>query len=153
MTSKRNHISLNDRRRSGQAMLIAVMSLGGAILGATAIAGLLTLYQLRASTDSENSAKSLFAADSGVEWALYNYYCSYEGRCSAPPDGGSATPPAINFPASGATLSVTCYDAGDNPSACSDTADTISAITLGSSGDTRRAFSLEIVGSGSSTDP
>jgi hypothetical protein len=60
-------------KRSGQAMLIAVLSLGGAILGATTVAGLLTLYQIRATTDTANSAKAIFAADTGTEWALFNH--------------------------------------------------------------------------------
>jgi hypothetical protein len=42
--------------RSGQAMLIAVLALGGAILGATTVAGLLTLYQIRATTDTARAA-------------------------------------------------------------------------------------------------
>ena len=61
-------------KRSGQAMLIAVLSLGGAILGATAIAGFLTLYQIRTTADTENSAKAIFAADAGVEWSQFEYY-------------------------------------------------------------------------------
>ena len=55
-------------------MLIAVLTLGGAILGATTLAGLLMLYQIRATTDTENSAKAIFAADAGVNWALYSYF-------------------------------------------------------------------------------
>ena len=57
-------------------MLIAVLSLGGAILGATAVAGLLTLYQIRATTDTENSAKAIFAADAGIGMGAFNHYCA-----------------------------------------------------------------------------
>ena len=67
-------------------MLIAVLALGGAILGATAVAGLMTLYQIRAATDTANSAKAIFAADAGTEWALFNYYCGVDStstQCSS----------------------------------------------------------------------
>ena len=59
-------------------MILAVLMLGGAILGVTAIAGLLMLYQIRQSTDFRNSATSIFAADTGVEWAFYNFFQSAE---------------------------------------------------------------------------
>lgn len=54
-------------------MLLMVLSIGGTILGATTIAGLLMLYQIKGATDFANSAKAVFAADSGIEWTLYNY--------------------------------------------------------------------------------
>jgi hypothetical protein len=95
--------------RDGQAMLIAVLSLGGAILGATAVAGLLTLYQLRAVNDSANSAKAIFAADAGVEWTLFDYYCGMNGSCTnGAPSVDTDLP---TFAGSGATLSVACSDA------------------------------------------
>ena len=37
--------------RSGQVMIITILALGGTLLGATTVAGLLTLYQIRNSTD------------------------------------------------------------------------------------------------------
>ena len=55
---------------SGQAMIIAILSLGGAILGATTLAGFLLLYNIRATTNSVNSAKAIFAADAGLNWAF-----------------------------------------------------------------------------------
>src|SRR3989344_6115965 len=59
---------------SGQVMLITVLALSGTILGATTIAGLLMLYQIRQSADIINSAKAVFAADSGLERALYEKF-------------------------------------------------------------------------------
>jgi threonine/homoserine efflux transporter RhtA len=88
--------------RRGQAMILAVLSLGGVMLGATAVGGLLMLYQLRTVTDSENSAKAIFAADAGVEWALYTYFN---------PARGVATSSLGN----GATYGVTCYDGSAVP--------------------------------------
>jgi hypothetical protein len=57
--------------KSGQVMLMTVIMLSGAILASTSLAGLLVLYQLRQSTDAASSAKAIFAADSGIERALY----------------------------------------------------------------------------------
>ncbi len=53
----------------GQVMLASVIILGGILASATAIAGILMVYQIREASDSENSAQALFAADSGIEAA------------------------------------------------------------------------------------
>jgi hypothetical protein len=129
-------------RRAGQAMLIAVLSLGGAILGATTVAGLLTLYQIRATTDTANSAKAIFAADAGTEWALFDYYCVSEGRCTA------AGAPSTTLVASGATVKVTCYSNSGATvvSDCNNTS-TVAAISDGISLDSERAFYLDLNGS------
>ncbi len=55
----------------GQVMLLTVMLLSGTVIGATAIAGLLTVYQLRQSSNAADSMKALYAADTGIEWELY----------------------------------------------------------------------------------
>ena len=139
--------SLGKNKRSGQAMLIAVLSLGGAILGATAIAGFLTLYQIRDTTDSENSAKAIFAADSGVEWAQFNYYCTSENRC---PDvtPGLSTYPTSSF-SNGAAATINCYSdysAAGSSTTCS-ASSTVVAISTGVSLDSERAFYLGVNGS------
>ena len=59
---------------SGQVMLLTVLALSGTILGATTIAGLLMLYQIRQSTDASNSTKAIYAADAGIEWELYRFF-------------------------------------------------------------------------------
>lgn len=61
------------RSLTGQVMLLTILVLSGTILGATTIAGFLTLYQIRQSTDIINSAKAIFAADAGLECEFYNY--------------------------------------------------------------------------------
>jgi len=122
-------------RRSGQALLIAVLALGGAILGATSIAGLLMLYQIRATTDTESSAKAIFAADAGVEWALYSFF----------------KPPQAALPTfgNGTTLTVTCYDSSTPPvqiGACDGSSGVPeSAITKGTYLSARRAFFVDLV--------
>ena len=50
---------------------MSVMMLGGILLSATAIAGLLMKYQIRQTNDAANSAKALFAADAGLESESY----------------------------------------------------------------------------------
>lgn len=130
--------------RSGQAMLVAVLALGGAILGATTVAGLLTLYQVRATTDTGNSAKAIFAADAGTEWALFNYFCGANpGQC---PAGSTSTLPALA--GSGASTTVSCYDnyatTGD-PIPCNDTS-TVAAISTGIANGSERAFFIGISG-------
>ena len=133
--------------RSGQAMLIAVLSLGGAILGATAIAGFLTLYQIRTTTDSANSAKAIFAADSGVELARFDYYCFPEGRCPLVTPGSSDYPPTAF--SNGAQAMVNCYNtyvAGGATTTCSDPSN-VAAISTGISLSSERAFYLSIAGS------
>lgn len=130
-------------------MLIAVLSLGGAILGATAVAGLLTLYQIRATTDTENSAKAIFAADAGTEWALFDYYCGTDGRCT---DGIPGQP---TFTGSGAQVTVNCYDnAGATGSAIPcDSTSTVAAISSGIANGSERAFYVGISGASSTYYP
>lgn len=134
----------DNSKRSGQAMLIAVLSLGGAILGATAIAGFLTLYQIRTTADTENSAKAIFAADAGVQWAQFDYFCSSEGRCP------SVAPGVNDYPSptfsNGVAVTVNCYGGSSGLSAstvCSDPA-TESAISTGVSMGSEREFFLGI---------
>ncbi len=120
-------------------MLIAVLSLGGAILGATTVAGLLTLYQIRATTDTENSAKAIFAADAGVEWALFNHYCGLAN----PPSCGPTGYPMPTFSGSGATTTVDCYIASGATSTCNDP-NVVSAISRGIANGSERAFFVSI---------
>ena len=120
-------------------MIIAILSLGGVILGATTLAGLLMLYNIRSTTDSINSAKAIFAADSGINWALYSYF--------KPPDG--PLPGNNGTLLNGATVSITCYDAKDNPlGVCDNTsgsgATSSYTIAEGLSGGSRRAFLVSL---------
>jgi hypothetical protein len=127
--------------RAGQAMLITVLALGGAILGATTVAGLLTLYQIRATTDAQSSAKAVFAADAGVEWARFSYYCDSidtPARCS---HGFSASVPTLG--GSLATVSSTCYSDYNATTqvSCTNTT-TVAAISTGMYLSSARAFYL-----------
>ena len=59
---------------SGQVMLLTVLVLSGSILGASTIAGYLMFLKVRGASDVTNSAKAIFAADTGIEWELYKQF-------------------------------------------------------------------------------
>jgi len=127
-----------DASRSGQAVLVAVLTLGGAILGATTLAGLLMLYEIRATTNSEDSAKAIFAADSGVNWALYSYFQPPAGPL--PGLSISATSSVLN---NGTALSVECF-ADDGTVISCDTPATTTVISEGNANGSRRAFFADL---------
>ena len=125
-------------------MILAVLALGGTMLGATAIAGFLMLYQIREATDFQSSAKAIFAADAGTEWALYSYF--------QPPAGALPGAPAGTL-SNGATMQVTCYDGtGVNVVSCDSTGIAADAISKGAALDAKRAF-LVTFGGAKSTLP
>ena len=117
--------------RRGQAMLLAVMALGGTMLGVTTIAGLLMLYQIRQATAFRDSAAAVFAADAGVEWALYNnIQLSGQPQISQLPFSYAQTP------------SVVCTDSSTAQVSCTATT-SVQAISKGAAGPggaTKRAF-------------
>ncbi len=71
-------IKNNKQARSGQVMLLTVLIVSGTILGATSIAGILMLNQIRQSINVEHSLRAIFAADAGLEWQLYNNFIDSE---------------------------------------------------------------------------
>lgn len=62
------------RNAKGQVMLLTVLIVSGTILGATTIAGLLMVYQIRQAINFGESLQALFAADTGLEWQLYRKF-------------------------------------------------------------------------------
>jgi hypothetical protein len=64
---KKNNLQNN----SGQIFILSMLILGGSLLAASVIGGYLMLLHIRQSTDSMNSAKAIYAADSGIEWELW----------------------------------------------------------------------------------
>src|SRR3989338_9364050 len=67
----REGLASHPLRRSGQVMLLSMLVLGGILLGASTLAGLLMLYQIRQTSNASLSAQAIFAADTGIEWGLY----------------------------------------------------------------------------------
>ena len=112
-------------------MIIATLALGGVILGATTIAGLLMIFQIRGTTNAADSAKAIFAADAGIESALYQRFKNVPS-------------PALAF-ANGASVDIRCFDDAGVEADCSDNM-SISARSVGVANTARRAFSLTFVG-------
>ncbi len=54
-------------------MLLTVIMMSGIFMVATAIAGMLTFYQLQEATDVNNSTTAIFAADAALEEGVYRY--------------------------------------------------------------------------------
>ncbi len=123
-------------------MILTILALGGTILAGTTIAGLLVVYQIRQTTDLANSAKAIFAADSGIEWGLYQYFqCS---QSSPPPECNSANPtshvnPPVFSNGANVTVTITCYDQANNQVLCTDPT-VFSIRSLGKSGAVSRAL-------------
>ena len=112
-------------------MLLTILALGSTLLGATTIAGLLMLYQIRQATDLGNSAKAIFAADAGIEQAYYNLSCAEDPSKDPCP---AESPVFTN----GASLVVTCFNAIIE-AACS--GDEVTRIrSVGHGGSSFRAF-------------
>jgi hypothetical protein len=87
------------KKQNGQVMILSVVILGGILLSAAAIAGLLMVYQIRASNDAVNSAKAIFAADAGIEVVSW---CFFKG-C---PPYDAQNPPPIDFDDGGVSFEV-----------------------------------------------
>ena len=95
--------------RSGQAILLVVLVIGGAMLGATTIAGFLVTIQLQQVGDADNSAKAIFAADAGINCALYDFNHPSGPTCfDGEPVGGVQTISLSNQ----ARAEVICYSDG-----------------------------------------
>lgn len=147
-----NHPKIDNRRSRGQALLLATIALGGVILGATAVAGVLTLYRLRAVTDIEHSAQAVFAADAGMGWSDYVHWV-YQCPPPGPPCSG---PPLPAF--SDATVTVLCYGPGGSggigsAADCTATSTVSSTIAEGESWSSVRAFSETFPTSTTTTAP
>lgn len=123
-------------------MLLSMVSLGGALLGITTIAGLLMVYQVRQTNDALLSAKAIFAADAGLEWGLYNYYCAGGGGFS-----GVCPRPALGSFTNGATVQVVCVDEDRvRHESCdpSQINSLVKIISIGTAGAASRAFEIEL---------
>jgi hypothetical protein len=103
----------------GQVMLLSALLIGGSILAATSVAGYLMLLQIRQSTNIANSAKAITAASTGIDWALYQHKIGND-----------------NYPPYELNL--------DNDSRVKITKNGSVISSVGNSGDSYRAFSIDI---------
>ncbi len=69
LKSRISSFKIQDKR--GQVMVLTALVLGGTLLSVALIAGLLMLYQIKQAGDFTNSAKAVFAAETGLEWWLH----------------------------------------------------------------------------------
>lgn len=83
-------------------MLLVVLAIGGTLLGATTLGGMLLAYQIRQSADLANSTRAIFAADAGLEWALKVFVTTDQ-----------SIPPPVSF-SNGATVRIECLDGANN---------------------------------------
>ncbi len=67
-----------DNYNKGQTIILIVVMMGGILLTATTIAGLLMFYQVQQSNDFSKSTQAVYAADAGLERAIYYYYNDYQ---------------------------------------------------------------------------
>ena len=118
------------RSNGGQVMLLTVLTLGGTILSATTIAGLLMLYQIRQTSDLANSGRAIFAADAGVEWGLYQFI-KREGQ----------TVTDLPVFSNDSSVVVVCGDAAGDTVPCNSTS-TLSIRAVGTSRNAARAFDV-----------
>lgn len=70
--------------KKGQVMLLTVLLTGGVLLAATAVAGLMMVYQIRQTTAAINSVQAIFAADAAVEWDLFCRAARISGEIADP---------------------------------------------------------------------
>ena len=114
----------------GQTMILTVLALGGTLLGATTIAGMLMLYQIRQAGDMANSAKAIYAADAGIDLALYQFF------------NPSTTYSGVSFSSPNTTVTIDCFDEDLSPLPdCRDERTRVMR-SLGISGGVGRAFEL-----------
>lgn len=55
-------------------MILTITIVVGALVGATAVAGSMMVRQIRQSTQSIDSTRAIFAAETGIEAALYKQF-------------------------------------------------------------------------------
>lgn len=67
-------MQINVRKKEGQVMILSTVLIGGALLSATAIAGFVLFFQIRQAGDAGQTAAAFYAADTGIENAIYCYY-------------------------------------------------------------------------------
>lgn len=75
ITDKNNSFKYRQKAsEKGQVMLLTVLIISGAVLGATTLAAVLMLNQIRQTTDIIDSLQAAYAADTGLEWELYTNF-------------------------------------------------------------------------------
>lgn len=123
------------KHKKGQIMILSVLLLSAAILGATTVASMIVLFQLKRTSGAEHSARAIFAADAGVEEVLYRYF-------------GGGCPPLLTQDANYFEIGTDQFDIDVSYQAEIDCGDPSgdSAESLGESNQAHRAFGLSLGG-------
>jgi hypothetical protein len=79
----------NLKNKNGQVMIVVSLALGGVMIVSTVIGGLLISNQIRQAGNIANSAKAFYAADSALEWGIYQFYT--QDTSAGAPDLTNAT--------------------------------------------------------------
>lgn len=137
MTKKINRKKKSYNRNNGQAMIVSVVLIGGILLSASAVAGLLVVYQIRQSNDMVNSAKAFFAADTGIEAVSMCYFKGCDDPAT-PVVEDATMPPQILF-SNGARWETTSTIIAATPT----TSSTLNIIAKGFSGNTIRILETQ----------
>lgn len=137
--------------RSGQTMILLVTLMGGMLMLATAVSGLLMFYQVQQSGDAGRSTAAIYAADAGLERAI-SFYWEYSedpadpGKCWAPnPPCNGDDFPELNVDSTlpnGATFSP---ELSIPPGTVQNAVTTLSAIGKDSAGRTVRSLQTTFI--------
>lgn len=115
-------------------MILTVLALGGTILGATAIAGTLMLYQIRQASDLVKSSEAIYYADGGIECGLNSFFSEL-----------TQTSPTFTVDSCvNASTSVSFKCGNNGNSICTNNATPTAVVSIGSSGDVKRAFYVSV---------
>lgn len=112
----------NLQPNTGQTMILTVLVFSSTLLSVTLIGGFIMLYQIRHAGDFTNSARAIFAADTGVNW----WTCFSSGGCTTP-----------------ANSSLTINGLFDNGASFEIKEETAGIKVIGRAGNSKRAFLLE----------
>lgn len=92
--------AVNKNGERGQAMILTVTVVMGALIGVSAITGYLMLRQIRGALVGSESVQAIFAAESGIELGLYRSFKDAKYPTSTFAD------PAVSFSLSVASDSI-----------------------------------------------
>lgn len=116
-------LKTKNSHNAGQAMVMVTIIIGVLMASASAVAGLLTFYELRQATDTEESSMAFYAADAGMEKTLYCYF-TFPGInelnqvCDLGLEGGE--PKLVLENTAEAETDLECIDSDQNEVLCSD---------------------------------
>lgn len=92
--------------------MMSVMVLGGIMISATVIAGILTRFQVSQVTDAVGSAQALFVGDAGVEFSAWSFFQSPDSEVNPTCDAVPSDCSGIDFDNPTASCNIICNYTG-----------------------------------------